>query len=184
MFAVRDQFSRCRINGICAPTQITVGMREVKAKQSAGAEPRDEKAPNFSARNDPGILGPKKRHHVIDHYHLVARASRRRRQESDGYRVSQTSARSKTTHLWFVLDTENRCTPFHDEGRRRDHKGIPKSIKDLIDDPFRRRRRAQASGRARQDTTPSSEFLWADFLRRCISASCRHLILSACWRQR
>jgi hypothetical protein len=39
--------------------------------------------------------------------------------------------------FWFVLDNRNLMHPFDDEGRRRDHKGIPKSIKDLVDDPFR-----------------------------------------------
>ena len=44
---------------------------------------------------------------------------------------------------------------------------IPKSIDALIDDPFR----SLAGGLRRvggfaKDTTPFSEFLWADFLRR------------------
>jgi hypothetical protein len=46
---------------------------------------------------------------------------------------------------------------------------IPKSINALIDDPFR----SLAGGLRRvggfaKDTTPFSEFLWADFLRRGI----------------
>ena len=59
--------------------------------------------------------------------------------------------------------------PFDDKGRRRDCKDIPKSVRDLVDDPFRSLagELRRAGGFAR-DTTPFSEFLWADFLRRRI----------------
>src|SRR5262249_49540513 len=57
--------------------------------------------------------------------------------------------------------------PYDEEGKRRDFAKIPKSIDDLKDDPFRSLAgELRRAGGFAQDTTPFSEFLWADFLRR------------------
>jgi len=54
------------------PTQITVGMREVKAKRKRWREEGDTKGAEFLGKHMiPVILGPKQRHYVIDHHHLV-----------------------------------------------------------------------------------------------------------------
>jgi hypothetical protein len=51
---------------------------------------------------------------------------------------------------------------------------IPKSIKGLDDDPFRSLAgELRSAGGFAKDTTPFSEFLWADFLRRRISRKIR-----------
>ena len=56
------------------------------------------------------------------------------------------------------------------KGERRDFKDLPKSITELKDDPFRSLAgELRRSGGFAKDTTPFSEFLWADFLRRRIS---------------
>jgi hypothetical protein len=69
--------------------------------------------------------------------------------------------------FWIFLDNRGWMHPFDTEGKRRGYKDIPKSVRHLKDDPFRSlagelRRRGGFS----KDTTPFSEFLWADFLRR------------------
>ena len=57
--------------------------------------------------------------------------------------------------------------PFDDKGVRRSHADIPKSVSELIDDPFRSLAgELRRAGGYAKDTTPFSEFLWADFLRR------------------
>lgn len=59
--------------------------------------------------------------------------------------------------------------PFDDRGKRQGYKAIPKSVAGLIDDPFRSLAGAlRRAGGFAKDTTPFSEFLWADFLRRRI----------------
>lgn len=51
--------------------------------------------------------------------------------------------------------------------RRHGYGDIPKSVKDLIDDPFRSLAgELRRVGGFAKDTTLLSEFLWADFLRR------------------
>src|SRR5262245_60422639 len=54
------------------PTQITVGMREVKAKRKRWREEGTTKGAEFLGKHMiPVILGPKQRHYVIDHHHLA-----------------------------------------------------------------------------------------------------------------
>jgi len=53
------------------PTQITVGMREVKAKREHWRDIGIKKGGQFLGKHMiPVILGPKKRNYVIDHHHL------------------------------------------------------------------------------------------------------------------
>src|ERR1700721_1933474 len=51
--------------------------------------------------------------------------------------------------------------------KRQHYKDIPKSVTALVDDPFRSLAGAlRRAGGFSKETTPFSEFLWADFLRR------------------
>jgi hypothetical protein len=54
------------------PTQITVGLREVAVKRKRWREIGGKKGAKFLGKHMiPVILGPKKRHYVIDHHHLA-----------------------------------------------------------------------------------------------------------------
>jgi hypothetical protein len=71
--------------------------------------------------------------------------------------------------FWFVMDNRNWMHPFDDQGRRRPYKDLPRSVTDLVDDPFRSLAgELRRAGGFAKDTTPFSEFLWADFFRRRI----------------
>jgi hypothetical protein len=149
------------------PTQITVGMREVLAKRKLWRETRTKKGATFLGKHMiPVVLGPKHRHYVIDHHHLS------RALHDEGVKdvavtvVSNLSALDREA-FWTVLDNRSWMHPFDDEGRRRPYDDIPKSVSGLVDDPFRSLagELLRAGGFAK-DTTPFSEFLWADFLRR------------------
>ena len=60
--------------------------------------------------------------------------------------------------------------PADGEGRRRTFEDIPTSIGRLEDDPFRSLAgELRRAGGYAKDTTPFSEFIWADFLRRRIT---------------
>ena len=53
------------------PTQITVGMREVEEKRKRLRNQKPQKIGSFIGHHMiPVVLGPKKRHYVIDHHHL------------------------------------------------------------------------------------------------------------------
>ena len=53
------------------PTQITVGMREVKSKRKSWRNHPDRKKPDFLGKHlIPVVWGPKEEFYVIDHHHL------------------------------------------------------------------------------------------------------------------
>jgi hypothetical protein len=155
--------------GDLRPTQITVGMREVKAKRKAWRTQWSVRDEEFLGRHMiPVILGPKNRHYIIDHHHL-ALALLEEGVKNVLVTVVAHLSRLEPAAFWFVLDNHNWMHPFDDEGRRHSYQEIPKSVKDLIDDPFRSlASELRLVGGFAKDTTPYSEFLWADFLRRRI----------------
>jgi hypothetical protein len=151
------------------PTQITVGMREVKAKRKRWREKDTKKGADFLGKHMiPVVLGPKERHYIIDHHHL-ARALHDEGVKNIVVTVIANLSKLEPDAFWFFLDNRNWMHPFDDQGRRRKHEDIPKSVNDLIDDPFRSLAgELRRAGGFAKDTTPFSEFLWADFLRRRI----------------
>jgi len=149
------------------PTQITVGMREVLAKQKRWRETGVTKGGKFLGRHIiPVILGPKSRHYVIDHHHL-ARALHEEGVKDLAVTVFFDLSALDRDMFWTVMDNRNWMHPYDAEGRRRHYRDIPKKLSDLIDDPFRSLAgELRRAGGFAKDTTPYSEFLWADFLRR------------------
>ena len=149
------------------PTQITIGMREVATKRKAWRVKEGDKGGKFLGQHMiPVVLGPGDRHYVIDHHHL-ARALHEERVKNVLVTVVAKLTRLELDAFWFVLDNHNWMHPFDDQGRRRGYKDIPKSVTGLIDDPFRSLAgELRRVGGFAKDTTPFSEFLWADFLRR------------------
>ena len=154
------------------PTQITVGMREVAAKRAHWRAMKDAKAGEFLGKHMiPVIVGPKERFFVIDHHHLT-RALMEEKAKDVLVTVVADLKRLETDAFWFVLDNRNWVHPYDDQGQRRGYKSIPKSVKDLVDDPFRSLAgELRYQGGFAKETTPFSEFLWADFLRRRIKRS-------------
>jgi hypothetical protein len=151
------------------PTQITVGMREVKAKRERWKTLGGKKRSEFLGKHTiPVILGPKDRHYVIDHHHLSLAL------HEEGVKDILVTVVSNLSKLdmeafWVVLDNRSWMHPFDDQGRRRGYDALPKTVSKLVDDPFRSiAGELRRAGGFAKDTTPFSEFLWADFLRRRI----------------
>lgn len=149
------------------PTQITVGMREVNAKRKAWRETSNKKGEKFLGKHMiPVILGPKGRHYVIDHHHL-ARALHEEGVKDVAVTTVANLSNLEINSFWFVMDNRNWMHPFDDQGRRREYRDIPKSVTEMVDDPFRSLAgELRRLGGFAKDTTPFSEFIWADFLRR------------------
>ena len=155
------------------PTQFTVGMREVKAKRKHWRDERTKrdqytkKVEEFLGKHMiPVILGPKGRHYVIDHHHL-ARALHEEGVKDVAVTVIANLSKLDRDAFWFVMDNRDWTHPFDADGRRRPYSDMPKSVDKLTDDPFRSLAgELRRAGGFAKDTTPFSEFLWADFLRR------------------
>jgi hypothetical protein len=152
------------------PTQITVGMREVLEKRKRWREMGHKKGDKFlGSHMIPVIRGPKERNYVIDHHHL-ARALHDEGQKQVAVTVIANLSKIADMDLfWTVMDNRSWMHPFDDKGARRHYGDLPSSITDLVDDPFRSLAgELRRAGGFAKDTTPFSEFLWADYLRRQI----------------
>src|SRR6516165_11506620 len=151
------------------PTQMTVGMREVKEKRKRFREQKAEKQRETIGRHMiPVVRGPDKRYYVVDHHHLA------RALHDEGIADILVTVIGDLTMVdrdafWGVMDNKRWVYPYDAKGERRHFKDLPKSVKDLKDDPFRSLAgELRRAGGFAKDTTPFSEFLWADFFRRKI----------------
>ena len=147
------------------PTQLTVGMREVRAKRKHWRG-MHHKADFLGSHMIPVIEGPRGRHYVIDHHHL-ARALHEEGVKTIAVTVVADLSMLDRDAFWSYLDHRGWMHPYDDRGRRRRPAELPRQITDLVDDPFRSLAgELRRAGGFAKDTTPFSEFLWADFLRR------------------
>jgi hypothetical protein len=151
------------------PTQMTVGMREVKEKRKRFKEQDAEKLSKTIGKHMiPVVVGPDKRYYVVDHHHM-ARALHEEGIKDILVTVIGDLRMVERDAFWAVMDNKRWVYPYDSKGERRHFKDLPKSIKDLKDDPYRSLAgELRRSGGFAKDTTPFSEFLWADFLRRYV----------------
>ena len=167
MKPVREpRLSTVRIRDL-RPTQMTVGMREVREKRkhwrAAG-----HKAAFLGSHLIPVIRGPKGHLYVIDHHHL-ARALHDEGVREIAITVVAELGRLDKDAFWTYLDNRGWMHPYDDRGRRHHHRDLPRRITELVDDPYRSLAgELRRAGGFAKDTTVFSEFLWADFLRRRI----------------
>ncbi len=151
------------------PTQITVGMREVNEKRARWRDKTGKKGAKFlGSHMIPVVLGPKDRHYVVDHHHLT-RALHEEGVKDVLVLVIKELKALDGYGFWTFLDHHSWVHPYDAKGRRRDYDKLPQSVSDLADDVFRSLAgELRRAGGFAKDTTPFSEFLWADFLRKRI----------------
>ena len=153
------------------PTQMTVGMREVKEKRKRWREHKSEKkrAELLGKHMIPVVHGPAQHFDVVDHHHLA------RALHDEGVKDVLVTVIGDLTMVardafWGLMDNKRWVYPYDAKGERRHFRDLPKSVSDLKDDPFRSLAgELRRAGAFAKDTTPFSEFLWADFLRRKMS---------------
>src|SRR5271170_8115377 len=150
------------------PTQMTVGIREVKEKRQRWREHKSkQKQSELLGRHMiPVVLGPDKHYYVVDHHHL-ARALHDEGVKDILVTIIGDLSMVERDAFWGVMDNKRWVYPYDAKGERRHFRDLPKSIKDLKDDPYRSLAgELRRAGGFAKDTTPFSEFLWADYLRR------------------
>lgn len=152
------------------PTQMTVGMREVKEKRDRWRQHKEkDKAKLLGRHMIPVVVGPDRKNYVIDHHHL-ARALHDEGEKNVLVSVVADLTMVDKKAFWIVLDNHRWVYPYDAKGERRDYDALPKDVTGLKDDPFRSLAgELRRAGGFAKDTTPFSEFLWADFLRRRMS---------------
>jgi hypothetical protein len=115
------------------------------------------------------VLGPDQHYYVVDHHHLACAL------HAEGVKDILVAVIGDLTMVqrdafWGVMDNKRWVYPYDAKGERRHFKDLPKSVTELKDDPFRSLAgELRRAGGFAKDTTPFSEFLWADFLRRRMS---------------
>jgi|ERR1700733_10506025 hypothetical protein len=152
------------------PTQITIGMREVRAKEKTWQQRDKKKRAEFLGRHMiPIVRGPKGRNYVVDHHHLSLAL------HNAGVKsvlvIAIADLRTLTDDaFWVYLDHRGWTHPYDAKGRRCGFDRIPHRLVDLKDDPYRSLAgELRRMGGFAKETTPFSEFIWADFLRRHIA---------------
>jgi hypothetical protein len=152
------------------PTQMTVGLREVEEKRARWRAHKSKKQGELLGKHMiPVVLGPNKRLYVIDHHHL-ARALHEEGVKDVAVTVIADLSMVDRESFWVVLDSRRWVYPYDSKGQRHHYSDLPKTIAGLKDDPFRSLAgELRRVGGYAKDTTPFSEFLWADFLRRRLS---------------
>ncbi len=149
------------------PTQMTVGMREVREKRQRWKKVK-RKAEFLGSHLIPVIHGYRERYYVIDHHHL-ALALEQEKVEQVAVTVVADLRKLDERSFWTYLDNRGWLHPYDVRGRRRSHEELPRRLSGLVDDPFRSLAgELRRIGGFAKDTTPFAEFLWADFLRRRI----------------
>jgi hypothetical protein len=125
------------------PTQMTVGMREVREKREHLRKHVAKKIGKYlGAHMIPVVLGPKARHYIIDHHHLALALHKEGLEHVLVSVVANLSALEMDA-FWIVLDHHAWAHPYDAKGRRRAFADIPK-----IDHRARRRPVPQSRRRA------------------------------------
>ncbi len=148
------------------PTQMTLGMHEVRQKRAAWKQKTAEDLEKFlAAHMVPVIKGLDGEPYLIDHHHL-ARALYEQGVRSVFVTILTDISSLTPDHFWNVMEFHGWTHPYDSKGRRRPYSELPKTVKTMDDDPYR-----SLAGELRnlggfaKDSTPFAEFLWADFLR-------------------
>ena len=148
------------------PTQMTLGMHEVRQKREAWKTRVSGRLAEFlAAHMVPVIKGPEGEPYLTDHHHL-ARALYEEGVKSVFVTIIADLSRLPEEHFWNMMDFHGWTHPYDSKGRRREYSELPKTIKRMEDDPYRSLAgELRSLGGFAKDSTPFSEFLWADFLR-------------------
>jgi len=157
------------------PTQLTVGLREVAQKREEWrTRAMEDKAEYLGKHLIPVVLGPKGKPYIIDHHHL-ARALHEEGVEEVATTVVADLSALEPEAFWIYLDNRAWMHLYDAAGERRDPKRLPKHVSEMADDPYRSLSGAlRRAGGFAKDTTPFSEFLWADYLRRRVKPDLLH----------
>ena len=151
------------------PTQMTLGMVEVSLKRKSWKAQNPKKLTDFLGHHMvPVVIGPGEQRFLIDHHHL-ARALHDEGVDSVFVTIVADFHKLDAPEFWNLMDFHGWTHPYDGKGRRRDYADLPKTVKDMEDDPYRSLAgQLRTIGGYAKDLTPFSEFIWADFLRRRI----------------
>ena len=155
------------------PTQLTVGMLEVKRKRKRlrALEKKPAEMVGFILETPIRVvLGPKDQAYVIDHHHLALALLK------EDFKTAPMQIEADFSHLaprvfWKRMKADNYVHLFNSRGKRKPLRSLPKSLRQLKDDPYRSLAGfVRAAGGYDKTPSPFAEFAWANFFRRRIDS--------------
>ncbi|QCP50934.1 chromosome partitioning protein ParB [Trinickia violacea] len=153
------------------PTQMTVGYNEVAAKREHWKTlDKKARASTIATHWFPAVLGPQKDYFVVDHHHLGLALIEESVKEVKVMVLRDLSWLDPVI-FWRMMEHNQWVHPFGADGSRYEYEHLPKTLNELVDDPYRSLAgELRRAGGYAKDATPFSEFLWADYLRPKIPA--------------
>jgi len=148
------------------PTQLTVGLAEVRLKREHWAQlkPKERKK-LLDSHWFPAVRGPGGKHYIVDHHHLGLALHEEGVTEVWVTSLADLSELQGET-FWRVMEFHRWAHPFDQRGERRDYSRIPDQVSELRDDPYRSLAGfVREAGGYAKDEEPYTEFLWADYFR-------------------
>jgi hypothetical protein len=148
------------------PTQITVGMIEVREKMRALAGMHvHEQQQYLSAHPMPAVRGADERLYITDHHHL-ARALWETGVERAFIVLEGELPTVTATHFWRTMVQKHWAHPINERGERRPYREIPRHVQKLRDDVYRSLAAyVREAGGFEKSPVPFAEFQWADWFR-------------------
>ncbi len=150
------------------PTQLTVGMLQVKHKRERlqAYEKRPAELINFILGHPIRVvLGPADKAYVIDHHHL-ALALIKEDFETAPMEIEDDFSALASGPFWKKMAAKDFLHLVDADGKNKKLTALPKNLKRLEDDPYRSLAGfVREAGGFRKVQTPFAEFLWADYYR-------------------
>ena len=148
------------------PTQCSVGYWEVHNKvlewQSLPKKARKEV---LTQHWFPCVMGPGQKPYIVDHHHLGLALHHVGQRKVFLMVLSDWSHLEEST-FWRMMEFHQWVYPFNEKGRRVPIEKLPAHVSLLKDDPYRSLAGlVRKAGGFAKDTTPFSEFLWAEHFR-------------------
>ena len=148
------------------PTQITVGMIEVRDKRAKlESLNKSERQEFLAAHPIPAVWGPDGKLYITDHHHL-GRACSEAGVDTGFFLVEDDFSKVAIAQFWPKMAAAQWVHPIDQVGKPRPFEDIPNHLEKLVDDPYRSLAGyVRNAGGFTKTPTAFAEFLWADFFR-------------------
>jgi len=152
------------------PTQITVGLLEVRAKvERLSLLPPKGRRDFMQGHPMPAVLGSDGVLFITDHHHL-GRASIALGLATAFCDVEADLSKLAGDAFWQEMDRRSWVHPLDENGVRHHYSAIPSRLESMVDDVYRSLSGfVRAAGGFEKSEAAFAEFVWADFFRRLIA---------------
>lgn len=149
------------------PTQICVGFAEVKRKKDfLKSLSKTELKAYLISKPIPAVMGPDGYLFLVDHHHFARALSELGVQKCYFTIIHELNTIREEDKFFKVLDLLSLTHPYDENGLRKSDDEIPKTLKELRDDPYRSLAGiTRKAGGYKKIKKPYLEFAWADFFR-------------------